>query len=103
MTEVSFDIGGYTYKLACAPHDVAQLTQLASIVDAQVRAAQAAGPQLTEVRGLLFAALNMADALPQHDPAPQRAPHPDAALTTALTQVAEQLEGLAAALENMLA
>ena len=101
MSNVSLQIGGRSYSVACAAGEEDHVAQLGRLIDQKV---QSMGSGHTEVRQLLFAALILADELHEArqgiaPPAPQPAPaRPDH--SAALEAIAERLEKCAIALES---
>lgn len=63
MANLTLNIGGRSYPVTCADGEQAHVLSLATMIDEQVRNASAGAAGMTEVRGLLFAALFLADAL----------------------------------------
>ncbi|MGH6782556.1 MAG: cell division protein ZapA [Sphingomonadaceae bacterium] len=106
MAEVTLDIGGRRYALACRDGEEEHFHDLAAIIDGKMaQAAQAVGG-LNEVRQFLFASLLLADELEearrgqQAQPAARPAPAPaapiiDPAILSALEHLAQRLEALA--------
>ncbi len=98
MSNVSLQIGGRSYSVACAAGEEDHVARLGRLIDEKV---QSMGGGHTEVRQLLFAALILADELHEArqgiapPPAPAAADH-----TTALEAIAERLEKCATALEG---
>ncbi|NCU12184.1 MAG: cell division protein ZapA [Sphingomonadaceae bacterium] len=99
MSNVSLQIGGRAYTVACAAGEEAHVAGLGRLIDEKV---QTMGTGHNEVRQLLFAALLLADEL--HE-ARHRAPAAATAPTgpdhsAALEAIADRLEKCAAALEG---
>jgi len=63
MGQLTIDIGGYSYKLACRDGEEARLEKLARYLNAKVEELTAALGQVSESRMLLMAALMLADEL----------------------------------------
>ena len=89
MSNVTLQIGGRSYTVACAAGEEAHVASLGRLIDEKV--AQVGGASLGEVRQLLFAALLLADEL--HETKGKAAP------SSAQPDNADQLEALAARLE----
>jgi len=94
MSNVSLQIGGRSYSVACAAGEEDHIARLGGLIDQKV---QSMGSGHTEVRQLLFAALILADELHEarsgHTPAPAPAPAPAAPDHSAsLEAIAERLE-----------
>lgn len=105
MSNVTVQIGGRGYIVACAEGEEAHVERLGNLIDDKIRDMSSAGHN--EVRLLLFAALLLADEL--HDradgkapppPPPPPAAQPDVATAIALEAMADRLENLASALER---
>ncbi len=101
MSNISLQIGGRSYSVACAAGEEEHIARLGGLVDQKV---QTLGSGLNEVRQLLFAALILADELHEARqgiaPAPAPAPAPAAPdHSAALEAIAERLEKCALALE----
>ncbi len=98
MSNVSLQIGGRSYTVACAAGEEAHVEQLGRLIDDKARELGASSHN--EVRLLLFAALLLADEL--HDARgkaiPAVATAPDHA--AALEKLADRLEIYAASLEG---
>ncbi len=105
MGQVSLSIGGNNYTVACRDGEEQHLLTLGARVDSSVTQAVGAVGSASEVRGLLFASLLLADALQEAEkgePAVTTAP-PAAAPAfdpASLAQIADRLERLASTLEN---
>ena len=95
MAEVTLEIGGRQYSVACRDGGEAHLKTIAARVDAKVEEARGAVGTASEVRQLLFAALLLADDL-----AEAKAPEGDGAVAEALTALAGRVEAIADALER---
>ena len=102
MSNVSLQIGGRSYSVACAAGEEDHVARLGRVINEKV---QSMGGGHTEVRQLLFAALILADELHEArqgivpPPAPPPAPAaPDH--SAALEAIAERLEKCATALEG---
>lgn len=100
MSNVTLQIGGRSYTVACAAGEESHVSRLGQLIDDKVK--EVGGASLNEVRQLLFAALLLADELHEARnrsgaaPAPALA-HPDHA--DQLEALALRLEATAQALE----
>ena len=102
MSNVSLQIGGRSYSVACAAGEEDHVARLGRVINEKV---QSMGGGHNEVRQLLFAALILADELHEarsgHAPAPAPAPPPAAPdHSAALEALADRLEKCATALEG---
>ena len=95
MSNVTLQIGGRAYTVACAAGEEAHVSGLGRMIDGKV---QDMGGGHSEVRQLLFAALLLADEL--HEARGRPAASPPADHSAALEAIAERLEKCAAALEG---
>jgi cell division protein ZapA len=98
MSNVTLQIGGRSYTVACAAGEEGHVAGLGRLIDEKV---QAMGTGHNEVRQLLFAALLLADELHearQRPAAATAAPPPDH--SAALEAIADRLEKCASALES---
>ena len=93
MSNVTLNIGGRNYTVACASGEEEHVTELGQAIDAKIQAMGAAGT--TESRQLLFAALLLADEVHEAKSATRSAP----AQAPANDGQAERLEAIAAKLE----
>jgi cell division protein ZapA len=89
MSNVTLQIGGRSYTVACAAGEETHVASLGDLIDDKVK--QVGGASLNEVRQLLFAALLLADEL--HEA------RKGAAAASAQPDHADQLEALALRLE----
>jgi cell division protein ZapA len=106
VSNVSLDIGGRAYTVACAEGEEAHVAALGQMIDAKLRSLPTLAGQ-SEPRQLLFAALLLADELHEQQrpaaPAPTPAPAPaapDPRLAETLEAFATRLERFAETLEN---
>lgn len=102
MAEVTIEVGGRRYEVACRDGEEDQLRQLSRLVDEKAQRARAAVGGVNESRQLLLAALLLADEL-QDLKVNASAPLPadtGAALADAVEQLAERVESLATHLEG---
>jgi cell division protein ZapA len=107
MADVTVDIGGNSYTIACREGEEAHLRGVAGLVDRKANEAREAVGGVSEVRQLLFASLLLADELTEVKQssglvAPQApAPTADPALAIAVENIATRVEALANRLENL--
>jgi cell division protein ZapA len=104
MSNVTLEILGRRYTVACAPGEEAHISMLGmSINDKLAHLPNMAGQ--SEPRTLLFAALLLADELheAQTKSAPAPAPNPGPVVAEPLENLADRLEWLASRLEGSLA
>lgn len=102
MAEVSIEVGGRRYEVACRDGEEPQLRRVAMLVDQKAEQARAAVGNANESRLLLLAALLLADELNDLRQG-TRAPLPpdtDLALADAVEQLAARVETLAEHLED---
>ena len=102
MAEVTIEVGGRRYDVACRDGEEDQLRRLAGLVNEKAERARAAVGGVNESRQLLLAALLLADEL-QDLRSGAKPPLPidtDAALAEAVEQLAERVETLASHLES---
>ncbi|HEX7752229.1 MAG TPA: cell division protein ZapA [Novosphingobium sp.] len=110
MSNVTLEIGGRSFAVACAPGEEAHVADLGRMIGSKLAEMEGVTSQ-GESRMLLFAALLLADELHEaraHPapaaPAPAPAPPPAAAQPAGgLPDQAEVLEIIAAQLENLAA
>jgi len=104
MAEVTLEIGGRPYEVACRDGEEEHLMKLGRLVDARAQDAGRAMGAMTESRHLLVTALLLADSLneqPEDASAPQSASTADDdAAADAIERLAERMERLAAMLET---
>jgi len=103
MGEVTIEVAGRRYDLACRDGEEPQLQRLAMLVDEKAEQARGSvGSNTNETRLLLLAALLLADELNDLRKGP-RVPLPpdtDSALADAVEQLAARVETLAEHLES---
>ncbi|NNM75461.1 cell division protein ZapA [Sphingomonas sp. ID1715] len=102
MAEVTIEVGGRRYDVACRDGEEEQLRHLARLLDEKATQARSAVGSVNEARQLLIAGLLLADELQDlrntaHAPLP---PDADAALADAVEQLASRVETLAEHLES---
>ena len=97
MSNITLQIGGRSYIVACAPGEEAHVSELGRLIDEKVLSI---GTGHNEVRQLLFAALILTDELHEAGGKTATAPPlaPDHA--PALEAIADRLEACANALEG---
>ena len=95
MSNVSLTIGGRPYLVACAEGEESRIEALGAMIENKLVASGAAAHG--EARGLLFAALLLADELQDARRNASSAPAP---ATPDLGQIAARLEKLASHLEE---
>ena len=99
MSNVTLQVGGRGYIVACAAGEEAHVEQLGVLIDGKIRELTTAGHN--EVRLLLFASLLLADELQElKSGKPSAAPHDDGAQAAVLEAIATRLENCATALER---
>ena len=100
MSNVTLEIGGRNFVVACAQGEEDHVTSLGRIIDSKLAAMEGASGQ-SESRMLLFSALLLADELFELR---QIASAPVAPLPPATPDgLAERLDGIAARIENLAA
>ena len=97
MSNITLQIGGRSYIVACAPGEEAHVAGLGRLIDEKVLSI---GTGHNEVRQLLFAALILADEL--HEARGRTAPAAAAGVdhSATLEAIADRLEASAIALEG---
>lgn len=104
MAEVTLEIGGRSYPVACRDGEEEHLLNLGRLVDAKAQDAGRAMGSMTENRHLLVTALLLADTLkdePVAMPGPAAsASSDDDEVAAAIERLAERMERLAAMLET---
>ncbi|QPC99823.1 MULTISPECIES: cell division protein ZapA [Qipengyuania] len=98
MSDVSLEVGGRKYTVACADGQEEHVQRLASVIDGKL-GTMGANLSSQEAKNLLFAALLLADELDEakrNNTAPPPAPSSD----FDVERIATQLERIAGALEN---
>ncbi len=99
MSNVTLQVGGRGYIVACAAGEEAHVEQLGVLIDGKIRELTTAGHN--EVRLLLFASLLLADELQElKSGKPGAAPQDDGAQAATLEAIATRLENCATALER---
>jgi len=97
MAQVMLDIGGRPHAVACRDGEESRVRMLGAMLAERWPVADRAAGGLSAERAMLFVALMLADDL---DEAAHRPPEGAAVSEIALTRIADQLEGLAQALEQ---
>ena len=100
MAEVTIDIAGRTYQLACRDGEEENLQSAAKLVDAKSREALAGLGTLSESRQLLFASLLIADQMLERPGSAAKLEEAD--LAPRVHALAERIEKLAERLESAL-
>lgn len=108
MSEVTLQVGGRSYTIACADGEEAHVRHLAGIVDAKLAAL--GGNRLPgDTKNLLFAALILADEAeearraatpPAAEPGPSVSAMPRDSILRGLDALADRLEQVAHSLET---
>ncbi len=98
MSNVTLQIGGRSYAVACAEGEEAHVESLGQLIDDKIRELGTSGHN--EVRLLLFAALMLADELHEVRGKSPAALAPAADHSVALEALADRLEKYASALER---
>lgn len=99
MSEVSLQIGGRAYKVACADGEEGHIRHLARIIDGKM-ATLGSNAGVSEAQSLLFAALFLADELDEAKRMPAPSGTNGGAGAAELEAVAGRLEAFALALEK---
>jgi cell division protein ZapA len=101
MAEVTLEIGGRSYPVACRDGEESHLIGLGRLVDAKAQEAGRAMGSMTENRHLLVTALLLADTL-KDEPVVQAAGPAggDDEIAETIERLAERMEKLAAMLET---
>lgn len=99
MSNVTIEIGGRSYTVACADGQEAHVLGLGRAIDAKLATIPNAGSQ-AEARTLLFAALLLADENHELQQAKAPPPPPVDTLAPALETLAARLENCATRLEG---
>ena len=102
MAEVTIEVGGRRYDVACRDGEEEQLRRLGRLVDEKAVQARAAVGGVNEARQLLLAALLLADELSdlRGGRAVPLPPDTGSALADAVEQLASRVETLAGHLES---
>lgn len=106
MSNVTLNIGGRSYTVACAQGEEAHVTALGRVVDEKLAAMGGAGGQ-NEVRQLLFASLLLADEVHEARKATATGlqtgctTDPDSEIAPLLERFADRIEILAERLEAL--
>jgi cell division protein ZapA len=97
MSNITLDIAGRKFTVACGPGEEPHIEKLGRIIDSKIEGMPGLATQ-SEARCLLYAALLLADEV--HELRSGTAPPKDSRAAEALERTAETLEELAARLEN---
>jgi cell division protein ZapA len=100
MAEVTLEIGGRSYTVACRDGEEAHLIGLGRLVDAKAQDAGRAMGAMTENRHLLVTALLLADTLKEQPSTAAMSVGEDDETAEAIERLAERMEKLAAMLET---
>lgn len=107
MADVTVEIGGHSYTIACRDGEEPHLRSVAGLVNKKATEAREAVGGVNEVRQLLFASLLLADELTEvrqagaAAPAAASTPAPiNPAMLDAMERIATRLESVAGQLEN---
>ncbi len=97
MSNITLDIAGRKFTVACGPGEEPHIEKLGRIIDSKIEGMPGLATQ-SEARCLLYAALLLADEV--HELRSGNAPQEDGQAAEALERLAETLEGFAERLEN---
>lgn len=100
MGQITLDIANNRYPFTCRDEDEPHVRKLAEMVGEAVKKAQSSVGSTSETRGLMMAALLLADELNDARSGQPVAPPPAPADWSALEQIAAKLEEVASKLEN---
>jgi cell division protein ZapA len=101
VAEVTLEIGGRSYAIACRDGEEAHLVGLSKLVDAKAQDASRAMGAMTENRHLLVTALLLADSFKEQAPStPAPTVDEGEAAAAAIERLAERMEKLVAMLES---
>ena len=100
MAEVTLNIAGRSYQVACRDGEEDNLLAAARLVDGKCREALAGLGTLSESRQFLFAALLLGDQLLDKPGAVTETADPAPDLAPRVERLAERLEALASSLEE---
>ena len=99
MSNVTLDIAGRKFTVACGSGEEPHIEMLGRIIDSKIEGMPGLATQ-SEARCLLYAALLLADEVHELRGGSVPVPADDGRAAEALERVAETLEGLAERLEN---
>ena len=99
MSNVTLDIAGRKFTVACGAGEEPHIEKLGQIIDSKIEGMPGLGSQ-SEARCLLYAALLLADEIDELRASPPAAPAGDSRSADTLERLADTLEGLAERLEN---
>ncbi len=97
MSNVTLEISGRRYRIACAEGEESHIEQLGTFINGKLSALSGLSSQ-SEARTLLFAALLLADEL--HEAEGKKSSAQELAMAEPLENMAERLESLATHLES---
>ena len=97
MSNVTLDIAGRKFTVACGPGEEPHIERLGRIIDSKIEGMPGLATQ-SEARCLLYAALLLADEV--HELRSGTTPTDDGRAAEGLERAAETLEGLAERREN---
>jgi cell division protein ZapA len=97
VSNVTLDIAGRKFTVACGPGEEPHIERLGRIIDSKIEGMPGLATQ-SEARCLLYAALLLADEV--HELRSGTTPTDDGRAAEGLERAAETLEGLAERLEN---
>jgi cell division protein ZapA len=100
MAQVTIEVGGRAYELACRDGEEERLKLLGRLVDAKAADVSRAIGKASEARELLLTALLLADELDETRGATAKARIEEGQRVAAMERMAERLESLSARLEK---
>jgi cell division protein ZapA len=100
MAQVRIEVGGRSYPVACRDGEEPRLLMLGRLIEARAADAARATGTGDEARGLLMAALLLADELDEARQAIAALEAAEAERAAAVARCAERIEAIAATLEN---
>ena len=100
MAQVRIEVGGRSYPVACRDGEEARLLMLGRLIETRAADAVRATGAGDEARGLLMAALLLADELDEARQAIAALETTEAERAAAVARCAERIEAIAATLEN---
>lgn len=99
MSNITLDIAGRKFTVACGPGEEPHIEMLGRIIDSKIEGMPGLATQ-SEARALLYAALLLADEVHELRRGSAPAPADDGRAAETLERLAETLEGVAERLEN---